>query len=112
VDAARRFAQVLIVAFPVALAPWLGRADTVQPGQTRVVTGVITAIDVAHRSVVLEVPAPKGDMTIGVTLATGVEPQTNGAPLPLSQVAVGASAELRYTREDGRLIGLRLDVRP
>lgn len=107
----RGIGVILAVGFLFLLAETLSQAATIGAGQTRTVTGAIAAVDVAHRTVVLEVRAPRGDLTVGVTLAPGVEPQMRGAPLPLSQVQIGEQTELRYTREDGRLIGLRLDVR-
>lgn len=109
--ARRGLLTVLLGGFLLVVTGGLSWAGTIESGQTRTVMGTIAAVDVAYRSVVLEVPRPKGDLTVGVTLAPGVEAQVKNAPLPLSQVAVGEQAELRYTRKDGQLIGLRLVVR-
>ncbi|MEW6488146.1 MAG: hypothetical protein AB1578_09570 [Thermodesulfobacteriota bacterium] len=86
-------------------------AETIAPGQVRVVEGTVASVDVAHRAVVVAAPTPKGELTVGVTLAAGVEPARNGSTIPLSDVAVGERAVLRYSREDGRLVGLALTVR-
>jgi hypothetical protein len=86
-------------------------AETIAPGQVRVVEGTVAAVDVAHRAVVVAVPTPKGELTVGVTLAAGVEPTRSGKPIALADVAVGEKAVLRYSREDGRLVGLALAVR-
>ncbi|RMG92362.1 MAG: hypothetical protein D6708_06700 [Candidatus Dadabacteria bacterium] len=92
----------------LAAAAW---AATIQPGEVRVVEGRIAAVDVAYRSVVLEVPTPKGDLTVGVTLDEGVEPRTDGQPLALGNLQPGDTARLKYTRRDDRLVGLDLAVR-
>ncbi|GAB6064793.1 hypothetical protein [Deferrisoma palaeochoriense] len=94
--------------FAFAAAAW---AATIQPGEIRVVEGRIAAVDVAYRSVVLEVPTPKGDLTVGVTLDEGVTPRLDGQPLSLESLQPGETARLKYTRRDDRLVGLDLVVR-
>lgn len=85
-------------------------SETIAPGQIRVVEGTVSAVDIAHRAVVVAAPTPKGELTVGVTLAAGVEPARSGKPISLSDVAVGERAVLRYSREDGRLVGLALHL--
>lgn len=108
---ARTIAVLLRAALLVVVTASMGLGGTIAPGQSRVVEGKVAAVDVAHRSVLVEVPRPEGALTVGVTLDAGVEPQARGKPLPLSQIAIGDGAVLRYTRQDGRLIGLGLEIR-
>lgn len=85
--------------------------ETIAPGQVRVVEGTVAAVDVAYRAVVVAAPTPKGELTVGVTLAAGVEPTRSGTTISLADVAVGERAVLRYSRADGRLVGLALTMR-
>ncbi len=100
-----------LIAAGVILAFSVATAATIQPGEVRVVEGRISAIDVAYRAVVVEVPTPKGDLTVGVTLEESVRPRVDGRTVALSELSVGERARLKYTRRDGRLIGLDLVVR-
>jgi hypothetical protein len=109
--AARACAGYLALGLLVAATPFLSRAGTIAPGQNRTVAGKIAAVDLVHRTLVLEVPRPGGGSNVvGVTLGPGVEPTRQGQAVPLSQVGIGDGAALRYTREAGRLIGLRLEL--
>ena len=99
------FSLLLSAALPLAA---LG--GTLEVGESRTVEGKIAAVDVAHRSVVLEVPTPKGDWTVGVVLDDGVEPRAGGRSVTLGDLTPGAKARLRYVRRDGRLVGLELTV--
>ncbi len=104
--------KILFIVAIVALGlPLLAWGATIAPGEIRVVEGRISAVDVAYRAVVVEVPTPKGELTVGVTLADTVTPRADGQPIPLSELSVGETARLKYTREDGRLVGLDLVVR-
>ncbi len=104
--------KILCIAAIAALGlPLLAWGATIAPGEVRVVVGKISAVDVAYRAVVVEVPTPKGDLTVGVTLADTVTPRVDGQPIALSDISVGQTARLKYTREDDRLIGLDLVVR-
>lgn len=86
-------------------------AGTIAPGQVRVVEGKITAVDVAYRAVVMDVATAKGPMTVGVTLDESVTPTSDGTSVLLRDIAVGERAVLKYTRQDGRLVGLELRIR-
>jgi len=104
--------KILCVVAVAALGlPLLAWGATIAPGEIRVVEGRISAVDVAYRAVVVEVPTPKGDLTVGVTLADTVTPRVDGRRLSLSDLSVGETARLKYTRKDDRLIGLDLVVR-
>ena len=100
-----------LIAAGLILALSVATAATIQPGEVRVVEGRISAIDVAYRAVVVEVPTPKGDLTVGVTLDETVSPRVNGQTVALSALSVGERARLKYTRRDDRLVGLELMVR-
>jgi hypothetical protein len=80
------------------------------PGQIRTVEGTVSAVDVAHRSVVLHVPSPKGELTVGVTLGDATVPTVKRVEISLAEVRVGDKATLKYTRQDGRLVGLVLKL--
>lgn len=99
-----------IVALALGLAPLLAGSQTIGPGEVRAVTGTIAALDVANRTVVVDAPLLAGDVTVGVTLGPGVEPRLGGKDIGLADVAVGDRAVLRYTRENGRLVGLGLTI--
>lgn len=92
------------------LLPLAAGASTISPGEERVVHGTVSAVDVAHRAVVVEVPIASGDLTVGVTLDSSVTPQGPSGPVSLSEVQPGAPAMLRYTRRDDRLVGLAFQV--
>ncbi len=100
-----------LIAAGLVLAASAATAATIQPGEVRVVEGRISAIDVAYRTVVVEVPTPKGDLTVGVTLDETVRPRVDGRTVALSELSVGERARLKYTRRDDRLVGLDLVVR-
>ena len=73
--------------------------------------GKVVAVDVAYRTVVVDVTTAKGELTVGVTLASSVAPRVDGQTIPLRDVAVGERAVLKYTRENGSLVGLEMRVR-
>ncbi len=98
----------LMIAFAL---PLLASAETIAEGQTRTVQGKLTAIDVVHRSVLLEVSTPKEALTVGVTLKDSVEPTLNGKPAALPDLQAGEKATLTYTRTGDQLIGLNLKVK-
>lgn len=85
-------------------------ADTIAPAQVRVVEGTVSAVDVMHRAVVLDVPTSAGELTVGVTLAPDAEIYRGAHAGSLQEVSVGERASLRYTREGDRLVGLRLKL--
>ncbi len=100
-----------LIAAGLILAVSVAMAATIQPGEVRVVEGRISAVDVAYRAVVVEVPTPKGELTVGVTLDEAVRPRVDGRFVALSDLSVGERARLTYTRRDDRLVGLELVVR-
>ncbi|MDW7710985.1 MAG: hypothetical protein SCH98_10950 [Deferrisomatales bacterium] len=100
-----------VVVLALILAPVAVWAQTIAPGETRVVHGKIAAVDVAQRAVVVNAPLAAGDLIVGVTLGEGVEPQLAGKAVSLGEVAVGDRAVLQYTREDGKLVGQSLTLR-
>ena len=104
--------RLLLSLLSLASLPVAALGGTLEVGESRTVEGKIAAVDVAHRSVVLEVPTPKGDWTVGVTLEDGVAPQSGGRSLAVDDLSPGAQARLRYVRRDGRLVGLALTVLP
>ncbi len=106
--ALRRVLWAVLVGVVLAAPAW---AATIRPGEIRVVEGRISAVDVPYRTVVIEVPTPKGDLTVGVTLDEAVRPRVDGREIRLSDVEVGTTARLKYTRKDDRLVGLDLVVR-
>lgn len=99
----------LLAALVLGIGP--AAARTIAVGEERVVEGTITAVDVAYRTVVIDVDTAKGPLTVGVTLDAGVTPRSNGDRVALGALSVGQTAVLRYTRRDGRLVGLDLNVR-
>ena len=107
-NALRRGLWLAVIGSVLATAAW---AATIRPGEIRIVEGRVSAVDVAYRTVVLEVPTPKGDLTVGVTLDDAVRPRIDGREVRLSDLEVGSSARLKYTRRDDRLVGLDLVVR-
>jgi len=106
--ALRKGLWLVLVGAVLAAPAW---AATIRPGEVRVVEGRVSAVDVSYRTVVLEVPTPKGDLTVGVTLDEAVRPRIDGREIRLSDVEVGSTARLKYTRRDDRLVGLDLVVR-
>ncbi|WP_025321850.1 hypothetical protein [Deferrisoma camini] len=106
--ALRRGLWLLLLAAVLTTPSW---AATIRPGEVRVVEGRVSAVDVSYRTVVLEVPTPKGDLTVGVTLDEAVRPRIDGREIRLSEVEIGTTARLKYTRRDDRLVGLDLVVR-
>lgn len=105
-----RTAAVSLLA-ALGLAAGVARAGTIAPGETRTVEGKVVAVDVAHRAVVVDVPSARGALTVGVTLQEGVQPLRNGKSMSLSDLTVGESAHLTYTRREGKLLGLELRVK-
>ncbi|MHB8762827.1 MAG: hypothetical protein ACYDA8_00565 [Deferrisomatales bacterium] len=97
--------------FVLALGVLGASATTIAPGEVRAVEGTVTAVDLAHRSVVLDVATAKGPLTVGATLAPDAGLRSSKGPVDLGAVSVGDRARLRYTREDGRLVGLELMLR-
>ena len=89
----------------------ISRAATLEVDQTRTAEGAVSAVDLAHRAVVIEVPTPKGDLTVGVTLEDKVVPRTGDTPVALDDVRIGEKARLKYMRRDGRLVGLDLELK-
>lgn len=100
-----------VAVMALLFAPLPSRSGTIAPGEIRVVRGTVSAVDVVHRAVVVDVPRGTGSLTVGVTLAPSASPEGPAGPLSLSEVQPGASATLRYTREDDRLVGLALRIR-
>lgn len=96
---------------PLLLTAAAGPAATLPAGEARVAEGSVSAVDVAHRAVVIEVPTPKGDLTVGVTLEDEVVPRAGGATVPLENIRIGEKARLKYRRTDGRLVGLELELK-
>lgn len=87
-----------------------GVASTIAEGEVRIAKGVVSSIDEKHGSVVVEAPTAVGELTIGVTLLESVKPTTkDGQKVNLSEI-VGKRALLKYTREEGRLLGLAVNV--
>ena len=102
---------VVFILAGIAVSPLTVIADTIAPGEIRVVEGTVTAVDVAYRAMVIDVPTNKGPLTVGVTLAASVEPKVDGRTISLSDVAIGERSVVRYTRENGHLVGLDVRVR-
>lgn len=96
----------------LALLPAATQGETLAAGQVRIVEGTVSAVDVTHRSVVLEVNTTAGDLTVGVTLDDAAVPRMGAREVPLEDVAIGDAAKLTYTRRDGRLVGLELHLKP
>lgn len=94
----------------VAGLPSAAMSATIAPGQVRSVEGKVSAVDAAGRAVVVEIPSGKGPLAVGVTLDKSVAPKVAGKPAKLEDVAVGKRARLKYTRKDGELVGLDLNV--
>ncbi len=94
----------------LAALPFAAFGATIEPGQTRVVEGKISAVDAANRAVVVQVPGKGGGVTVGVTLDASVTPKIGGKPAKLEDVAVGHRVRLKYTRKDGELRGVDLNV--
>ena len=107
---ARRVALLVLLA-GLAVPPLPAVAGTIAPGETRVAEGTITAVDVAYRTIVIDVPSGEGPLTVGVTLAPSVKPKADGQTISLSDVVVGERAVLTYTREDGKLVGTDVRIR-
>lgn len=103
--------QIPLITWLVLVLATAVNAATLAAGEVRTAEGPVAAVDVAHRAVVIEVPTPKGDLTVGVTLEDGVVPRASAAEVPLDQVRVGEKARLKYVRRDGRLVGLELEIR-
>ena len=95
-----------IAVFLALAAVMSARSATIEPGEKRVVRGTVTAVDLAYRSVVVDVDLGARTLTVGVTLPADVSPRRDGQTVPLSEVQVGDTVELKYTREEGRLVGL------
>lgn len=84
-------------------------AATIKEGEVRTAKGVVANIDEEYGSIVIESPFPSGDLTVGVTLQESVKPVKDGIRVGLSEI-LGKRALIKYTREDGRLVGLSLSV--
>ena len=93
------------------LSATLGVSATIAPGEVRTAQGSLAGVDVANRSVVIEVPGSKA-FVVGVTLKEGVTPTSDGKPVSLSDLPVGKNALLKYTREGDRLVGMELKIKP
>lgn len=104
----KRLVGAIVCVFLCAFACW---AATLESGQDRTAEGVVSAVDIAHRAIVIEVPTPKGDLTVGVTLEEGVTPRGRGGPVALGDVQIGEKARLKYARRNGRLVGLDLELK-
>jgi hypothetical protein len=105
-----RTALAVFIAGMFAL-PCSALSGTIAPGEVRTVEGTLKAVDLVYRTVVVDVPSAKGDLRIGVTLGRSVQPRVDGQTMSLDDLTVGQRTVLRYTRENGKLVGLDLRVR-
>lgn len=95
----------------VALPAWVS-AGTIEVGEVRTVQGKVIAVDVVNRTVVLEVKTDKGPLVASAEFDEAVSPKAGAKSLTWDAVPVGGKAKLRYTRRDGRLVGLDLQTKP
>ena len=103
-----RALAVLLLVLTTVVIGTLARAETIQPGAVRWVTGKVTAVDMVHRTVVIEVPRGSKMLTVGVTMEDSA---TLVGIKRFVDLKEGMRVSLKYTRTDDRLIGKELWVR-
>lgn len=102
-----RFVFMLALAGMVSVAG----ASTIQSGEVRTVTGKVSAVDVGARALVMKAPTAKGKLTVGVTLKEDAPITKDKRKVALDDLKMDETVTLRYTRENGRLIGLAVRAR-
>jgi hypothetical protein len=102
----KRFGIVTALALVLAGMAFVADASTIKPGEVRIATGKVSAIDSASNALVMESPTSKGMMTVGVTMKKGASIMEKSRAISLGDLKVGKTVALRYTRENGRLIGM------
>jgi hypothetical protein len=83
----------------------------IKPGEVRIATGKVSAIDPASRALVMESPTSKGMMSGGVTRKEGASIMKKSRAISLGDLKAGETVTLRYLRENGRLIGMNVKAR-
>lgn len=71
--------------------------------------GMLSAVDLDHETVVVEVPVKSGLMTVGGTLTNGADLKRGGRPAKLNDFVKGEEVVVRwqYTETGHRILGLR-----
>lgn len=105
--------MVFRLAFVLALAGMVSvaGASTIQTGEVRTVTGKVSAVDAGAGVLVMEAPTAKGMLTVGVTMKEGAPITKDKRKVTLDDLKVDETVTLKYTRENGRLIGLAVRAR-
>jgi hypothetical protein len=104
----RQFGIVTALALVLAGMAFVADASTIKPGEVRIATGKVSAIDPGSNALVMESPTSKGMMAIGVTMKEGAPIMEKSRAIRLGDLKAGETVTLRYTRENGRLIGMSL----
>ncbi len=86
-------------------------ASTIRPGEVRMATGKVVAIDWDASSLVMESPTGKGMLTVGVTMKKGALIRKNKRAVGLADLKEDEPVTLKYTRDNDRLIGLEIAAR-
>jgi hypothetical protein len=99
---------MILAATVVLLASAIADAETIKPGETREVSGVLKAVELQSRTVVLDSPTPKGLLTVGCVVKTDATVRVKGKAAKLESLAVGKKARIRYTRVGDQLMLLSI----
>lgn len=101
----------LTLALALILSASAAWAETIKEGQIREAVGVIKAVTLASRTVVVDAPTAKGALTIGAVADAATKFTISGKPGKIEALAVGKSAAIKYTRVGDALKLLSLEVR-
>lgn len=101
----------IVLVLALSLLAAFALAETIKPGETREATGVIKAVTLASRTVVIDAPTAKGPLTIGAVAGADAKITISGKPGKMEALAIGKQASMKYTREGDTLKLLALDVK-
>lgn len=77
----------------------------------REVVGVVSAVDVQYKALVIEVPYKKDDtLTVGVTLDDSTNIAIGGKKASLGDIKIGDRVKLNYIRTEKQLIAKRIEL--
>jgi hypothetical protein len=90
---------------------FVANASTIHPGEVRITTGKVLAIDSGANALVMESPTGKGPLTVGVTMKEDAAIRKANKAVGLGALKVDEPVTLTYTQENSRLIGLEVTAR-
>lgn len=88
---------------------WAGK--TIAPGESRTVSGKVTAVVADSKTVLVEAEVEGKGMTVGVVATDKTKITAKGKAAAFSDIRTGDKVTVRYTREGGQLLAERIAIR-